>query len=179
MNLTNIVVHKRRKTEKSTYWMISFMKILANEHKVTESKSVVAWGVRDGREGIGWYVYYLQCGTSYAHCTSLNCTQEIHRVYCLQLYCVLGHSVVSDSLQPHGLLPTKLLCPWSFQARILEWVAISYSSRSSPPRDWTCISCVFCVGRKILYSWATWEACAGYSFNNLQHSAVLFQGVWG
>ena len=27
-----------------------------------------------------------------------------------------------------------------FQARILEWVAISYSRRSSRPRDWTHIS---------------------------------------
>ena len=23
-----------------------------------------------------------------------------------------GHAVVSDSLQPHGLEPTRLLCPW-------------------------------------------------------------------
>ena len=44
-----------------------------------------------------------------------------------------------------------------FQARILEWVAIS-SSRSSQPRDWTriCISCLSCIGRQILYHW---EAC--------------------
>ena len=35
---------------------------------------------------------------------------------------------MSDSLQSHGLQPTRLLCPWKiFQARILEWVAISYS----------------------------------------------------
>ena len=27
---------------------------------------------------------------------------------------VLSHSVVSDSLQPHGLEPTRLLCPWNF-----------------------------------------------------------------
>ena len=25
---------------------------------------------------------------------------------------MLSHSVVSDSLQPHGLQPAKLLCPW-------------------------------------------------------------------
>ena len=28
----------------------------------------------------------------------------------------------SDSLQPHGLCPTSLPCPWHFPARILEWV---------------------------------------------------------
>ena len=29
-----------------------------------------------------------------------------------------------------------------FQARILEWVAISFSRRSSRPRDWTWFSCI-------------------------------------
>ena len=43
-------------------------------------------------------------------------------------------------------------------ARILEWVAISSSRGSSPPRDWICISWVFCIGRRILYLWATREA---------------------
>ena len=44
------------------------------------------------------------------------------------------------------------------QARILEWVAISSSKGSSPPRDRTCISCVSCLWRQILYHCATWEA---------------------
>ena len=38
-----------------------------------------------------------------------------------------------------------------FQARIREYVAISYSRGSSQPKDWTCISCVSCIGRWILY----------------------------
>ena len=40
------------------------------------------------------------------------------------------------------------------QARILEWIAISSSRRSSQLRDWTLTSC---IGRQILYHWATWE----------------------
>ena len=32
-------------------------------------------------------------------------------------------------------------------ARKLEWVAISRSRGSSQPRDGTCVSCVFCIGR--------------------------------
>ena len=36
------------------------------------------------------------------------------------------------------------------QARILEWVAISSSRGSSWPRDGTHVSCVFCIGRRIL-----------------------------
>ena len=41
------------------------------------------------------------------------------------------------------------------QARILEWVAISSSSGSFPPRVPTCVSY---TDRQILHHWATWEA---------------------
>ena len=37
------------------------------------------------------------------------------------------------------------------QARILEWIAISSSRRSSQPRDWTCVSNVSCIGRQVLH----------------------------
>ena len=37
------------------------------------------------------------------------------------------------------------------QARILEWVAMSSSSGSSWPVDWTCVSYVSCIGRRVLY----------------------------
>ena len=37
-------------------------------------------------------------------------------------------------LQPHGLQPTKILCPYGIlQARIMEWVAISFSRGSPTP----------------------------------------------
>ena len=45
-----------------------------------------------------------------------------------------------------------------FQARILEWVAISSSREAFPPRDRTCISGTSCLVRWILYHCATWEA---------------------
>ena len=62
---------------------------------------------------------------------------------------LLGSSV-------HGIL----------QARILEWVVISSSRGSSQPRDWTRVSCVSRIGRKILYHWATWEALHRTSISN-------------
>ena len=34
------------------------------------------------------------------------------------------------------------LCPWDFPARILKWVAISFSRGSSQPRDWTPVFCI-------------------------------------
>ena len=43
-------------------------------------------------------------------------------------------------------------------ARILEWVAISFSRGSSQLRDRTHIFYVFCTGRLVLYHWPTWEA---------------------
>ena len=42
------------------------------------------------------------------------------------------------------------------QARILEWVAISFSRGSSQPRDRICLL----LGRWILYHWATWALVA-------------------
>jgi len=47
-----------------------------------------------------------------------------------------------------------------FQARILEWVAISFSRGSSQPRDQTHISCVFCIRRWVLSYWilSSWKA---------------------
>ena len=67
------------------------------------------------------------------------------------------------------------------QARILEWVAISFSRGSFQPRDWTCVSC---TGRCILYHWATGEApqslmllpteCLASLLDSLQMGAPLF-----
>ena len=44
------------------------------------------------------------------------------------------------------------------QARILEWVAISFSRGSSRPRDQTFISCVSCIAGGFFTCWATGEA---------------------
>ena len=51
-----------------------------------------------------------------------------------------SRSVVSDSLRPHGPLPGSSV-HGIFQARVLEWVAISFSRGSSQPRDRTQVSC--------------------------------------
>ena len=47
-------------------------------------------------------------------------------------------------------LPGSSVCE-ILQARILEWVAISFPRGSSWSRDWTHISCVSCICRWILY----------------------------
>ena len=45
-----------------------------------------------------------------------------------------------------------------FQARILEWVAISSPRGSSRPRDPTHVPCISCIGRWVLYHCTTWKA---------------------
>ena len=44
----------------------------------------------------------------------------------------------------------------TFQARILEWIAISFSRASSQPRDGACISYISYNGRQILYQLSHW-----------------------
>ena len=41
-----------------------------------------------------------------------RCGMEVWLWPSLLFPCVLSHSVVSNSLQPHGLHPARLLCPW-------------------------------------------------------------------
>ena len=64
-------------------------------------------------------------------------------------------SVVSNSLRPHGLQPTRLLCPQDSLGKILEWVAIPFSKGSSWPRDQSQVS--HTAGR-FFTVWATREA---------------------
>ena len=65
--------------------------------------------------------------------------------------------------------------PWGssvhgiLQARIVELVAISLSRGSSQPKDWTHISC---IGRRILYHWATWPAFTCWKKRNLYCSRL-------
>ena len=63
----------------------------------------------------------------------------VHAQLCLTLCGPMGYSPLVSSV------------PGISQARILEWIAISSSRRSSSPRDQTCVSCIFCIGRQILY----------------------------
>ena len=46
---------------------------------------------------------------------------------------MLSYSVISNSLRPHALLPTGLLCPWDSPGKNIEWVVILFSRGSSWP----------------------------------------------
>ena len=84
-------------------------------------------------------------------------------MYALRHFPAFSMSIVAVYLLSHVQLfcnPRDFNLPGSSvheisQARILEWVAISFSRGSSWPKDWTGISC---IGRQILYHWATQKA---------------------
>ena len=74
-----------------------------------------------------------------------------HTHLCLH-WCAQSHSTLCD---PVACSPVGSSVHGISQARILEWVSISYSSGFSRPWDRTCLSCLFCIGR-----WAFLCHCA-------------------
>ena len=60
-----------------------------------------------------------------------------------------------------------------FQARILEWVVISFSRGSSPPRDQTRISCVSCIANWFFTHWAIGEAQKNIYFCFIDHTKAF------
>ena len=97
----------------------------------------------------------------------------------------VSHSVVSDSLwllpgsSVHGIL----------QARILEWVAIPFSTGSSQPREWTWVSCIagkfFTVCVYIIHRNKVWALelfffliAIGISFSNIGHPIKSLFTPW-
>ena len=85
---------------------------------------------------------------------SLN-EEEIWRKACIQGKSEsVSHSVASDSCAPMDCSLLGSSVRGVLQARILEWVAISYCRESSWLGDQTCVPCISCIGRWILY-WLT------------------------
>ena len=83
----------------------------------------------------------------------LHCRQTLYR---LSYKGSLSESEVAQSrvtlCDPMDCsLPGSSICG-IFQARIVEWVAISFSRRSSWPRDWTWFSC---IASRLFTVWAT------------------------
>ena len=74
-----------------------------------------------------------------------------------------SHSVMPDFCDPMGYGPPGSSARGIFQARILEQVAISFSRRSSQPRDQTQVSCI--AGR-FFTTWATREALINFYLNS-------------
>ena len=72
-----------------------------------------------------------------------------------QTLCAQSLQSVPTLCDPMDYSPPVSSIHGILQARILEWVAISFSKGSSRPRDRIWVSC---IGRWILYHWATRKA---------------------
>ena len=73
--------------------------------------------------------------------------------------CVCTCSVMSDSLQPHGLKPTRLLCPWNFPGKKYwrEFPFLSPGYLSDPGTESMFLVSPALAGR-VFTTCATWGA---------------------
>ena len=96
----------------------------------------------------------------------------------LGIMCVLSRSVVSDSLRPLDYSLPGSSVNGILWARILEWVVISFSRASSPPRNRTHISSVPCIAGEFLpmSHWGSpclvMHVCVLSHFSHVQVSAT-------
>ena len=74
-----------------------------------------------------------------------------------------SRSVVSDSLQPHGLYS-----PWNSLGQNPEWVVSPFSSRSPQPRNRTRVSC---IGGRFCTNWAIREELKKKNPQYLEHNS--------
>ena len=84
-----------------------------------------------------------QCCLWHLHSACVCVCTHTHDQSCLNLCNHVDCSLPGSSV--HGIS----------QARILEWVAVSFSRGSSQPRDWTYVSWVLYIPRWILYHCTT------------------------
>ena len=94
-----------------------------------------------------WDQWYWNTGQSCCFALLYSASQILHFS---QIEKCVSCSVVSRSLPSMDCGPPGYSVHGLPQARILKWVAISFSRGSSQPRDGTHIY-VPCIGRRILY----------------------------
>ena len=130
------------------------------------------WKQRRCRDGVGFWKYF-ECGSrsvgvgrhqgqtlgkvegkSQRGMLAVNSSESESEVtqLCPTPCNTMDYSLPGSSI--HGI----------FQARILEWVAIFFSRRSSQPRDWTRVSCT--VGRHFTI-WASRQVLRAGEISNL------------
>ena len=99
--------------------------------------------------------------------------EDVVRIYDgILCACVLSSDWLCNPVDCN--LPSFLIHGIS-QARILEWGAVSFSRGSSWTRDQTHVSC---IGRRVLYHWATRETlwhCVFFAFDKWLWAATNWQ----
>ena len=99
-----------------------------------------------------WYASYTNLNDDYSKrsiCSKMNLEKSWLSFY--GNYCCLVAKSCPTLGDPMDCSPAGSSVHGISQARKLEWVAISFSRRSSWLRDRTQVSC---IGRQVLYHWA-------------------------
>ena len=65
-----------------------------------------------------------------------------------------------------------------FEARTLEWAAISYPRGPSQPRDWNHVSCVSCTGSRILQHCTNKKVVLKGSFKTKSQAMEHWKFLW-
>ena len=112
-----------------------------------------------------WSLGDLYCCASFSQCTakytysfqvpfhySYYKTWDISNSTLCGLLTVLVAQSCPTLCNPMGCSPPDSSVHGVLQARILEWVAIPFSRRSSQSRDWTWVSCIAGHQRRVLHS---------------------------
>ena len=118
------------------------------------------------------YEFILATGESlYSEANLHEC--PIFQIMCVCV-CVCARTHVFLVAQSCPTFRNPMDCSWPgssvcgiSQASIVEWVAIFFSRGSSWLRDWTCVSCISCIGRQILHHWDTWDALSNDANNQI------------
>ena len=88
-----------------------------------------------------------------------SCLHLGNQVTSICFPCMRAQSLQScPTLRPMDCSPPGSSVHGILQVETLEWVALPSFRGSSGPRDQTCVSSVSCIGRRVLYPSATWEA---------------------
>ena len=110
---------------------------------------------------------------------------DTHMYIYMCMYSLFEHAQSCPTLcNPMDCSPRGSSVHGLFQARKLEWAAISSSNGSSRSRDRTCISCISSIEGRFLATWATWGApcvyvCV-YIYTNTAHiSTIIGRSVGG
>ena len=127
-------------------WWSIFLPLI-EEYSLMDFDSCVRRCNHDSRQDIDLWWYPQKVA---------SCLFPVRGPYSCLSVCVHACSVAQSCLtlcNPMDCSPSGSSVHGIFQARIMQWVAISYSRRSSQPRDRTHISCISWTGRQILHHW--------------------------
>ena len=109
--------------------------------KAGESRSLIS------RYWVGWFLL----GTGRIHSMPCSLLQLTSAILAFPWFaCVLSRFSHVGLCNPKDYSLPGSSVHGTLQARILEWIAVPSSRGSSWPRDWTLISSVSCIGRRVL-----------------------------